>query len=567
MALTIEELVRAPALGLKLVAGRQNAGRQVLSVQTCDVDDPLAWMSSGTLLLRTEWGTEAISERDTRLIADLSDGGIAGLGIGVFALGTSPCDRLIEVADDVGLPLLTVPPRTSFQQVSTYVVAHNASDETYRLRRMVSLHDLLLTRFEDDGINGVMEAACSVLGVRIFLLGEGGEVQGAWPGTPPLAAHSQEPRELWNAYAAAAPSDGEGVMRTSRGIVQYAEVRCGEEWRGVLIGLGVSRAMGTDLDVSAMAYLRGLVQLFQAGASVTRSGQRESREALLAQLAAGEVPPHRIRAALARHSISHKDALVAALLHPHSTRTKPTYGVLDLAQRRKDVATAVLSAASDYLERRSVPFLSGWWEGVVALVLPSVPATSQAPAPDVPGVVRDLAEHLESSIAALEVSAGVSEPAASIQDMPAAFSHALQALQRAGSGDGSSRVILYRDLGVEQEVLDALPAPLLEKLRSRVVGRLSESDPDQAERLLEVLSTFLEHNGSVATTAAALFMHRNTLRRRIARVEGLLGVDLTVLRDLTEVRLGLRADEVIRSRGDRSRRPDSTSPAERPAAT
>jgi len=61
VTLTIQELVRAPALGLKLVAGRQNAARQVLSVQTCDVDDPLAWMSPGTLLLRTEWGIEAVS--------------------------------------------------------------------------------------------------------------------------------------------------------------------------------------------------------------------------------------------------------------------------------------------------------------------------------------------------------------------------------------------------------------------------------------------------------------------------------------------------------------------------
>lgn len=553
MPLTIQELVRAADLGLMLVAGRENAARPVLSVQTCDVDDPLAWTSAGTLLLRTEWGTESISERDAKRVAELSEGGIAGLGIGVYALGTSPCDRLVQVADEVGLPLLTVPPRTSFQQVSAYVVAHNASGETYRLRRTLSLHDALLTRFENDGIDGVMEAACSLLRGRILLLGDGGEVQGTWPGAPQDAAPLQEAKELWDAYVAVAPSDGEGAVETSMGSAYFSEIRCGEEWSGVLFCLGACGGTLADVDVRTVAYLKGLVQLYQAGAFVTLRRQRESREALLRRLATGELPAHRISAALARHSISHRDPLVVVLLHPSVTRARSTCGVLDLAQRRRDLATAVLASATEYLEHGMVPFLSGWWEGVAALVLPVVPSTNEPPGLDVSAVVQGLQEHLESSIASLEVSAGISDPRSAVRDMPTAFSHALQALQRAMmSAAGSGQVVLYSELGVEQEVLDALPSRLLEMLRFRVIGRLSEGDPDSADRLLEVLSSYMEHNGSVAATANALFMHRNTLHRRIARIEELLGVDFGVFRDVVEVRLGLRADEVLRSRGGTS---------------
>jgi DNA-binding PucR family transcriptional regulator len=164
-------------------------------------------------------------------------------------------------------------------------------------------------------------------------------------------------------------------------------------------------------------------------------------------------------------------------------------------------------------------------------------------------VVRALKQHLESSVASLTLSVGISEERSQVEEMPTAFSHARQALQRAlAGGEQRGLVVLYSELGAEQEVLDALPSDLLDMLRSRVIGRLSDADPDNAERLLEVLTSYMDHNCSAAETASALFIHRNTLRRRLTRIEDVLGVDFTALRDVVEVRLGLRADEVIRSR-------------------
>jgi PucR family transcriptional regulator, purine catabolism regulatory protein len=551
LPLTIEQLVRASSLGLRLVAGKQHAEQAVLSVQTCDLDDPLAWISAGTLLLRTNWGTDSISDRDAALVANLSKEGIAGLGIGVYALSTLPCDRLTEVADEVGLPLLTVPPRTSFQQVATYVVAHNASADTYQLRRTVSLHDMLLTRFENEGIDSVMETACSLLDAQILLLGDGGDVQGAWPSHSHKAASADKPERLWDAYVALASPASEGVLELGLGAVHFAEIRCGEEWSGVLFCLNGSGAGVADLDAGIVTYLKGLVQLYQAGAFVYRRTRREGREALLRQLASGDVPAHRLGAALAYHSISKSDPLVAVLLHPRTTRASLVPDVLDVTQRRRDLMTAALSAVTQYLEEHVVPFLSGWYESVAALVLPAASLREGSSGVDVLAVVRALKQHLESAVAPLTLSVGISEETSSVEEMPTAFSHALQALQRALSGDDeqSGRVVLYSDLGVEQKVLDALPSDLLDTLRSRVIGRLYEADPNNADGLLEVLSSYMNHNGSVAETASTLFMHRNTLRRRVARIEELLGVDLTVFRDVFEVRLGLRADEVIRSRG------------------
>lgn len=211
---------------------------------------------------------------------------------------------------------------------------------------------------------------------------------------------------------------------------------------------------------------------------------------------------------------------------------------------------AVLSSSAEYLEGQAVPFLSGWYEGFPALVLPVASSMGESSGVDVLAVVRALKLHLESSSAPLDLAVGMSEEASAVKEMPGAFSHALQALQRAvADSESTGGVVAYPDLGIEQRVLDALPNELLDALRARVIRRLSDADPNDADQLLEALSGYMNHNGSVAKAAGALYMHRNTLRRRIARVEELLGVDFNVFADVVEVRLGLRADEVIRSRG------------------
>jgi hypothetical protein len=63
--------------------------------------------------------------------------------------------------------------------------------------------------------------------------------------------------------------------------------------------------------------------------------------------------------------------------------------------------------------------------------------------------------------------------------------------------------------------------------------------------LLETLETYLEHESSVAGTAAALGVHRNTIAQRIRRAEHLLGVSLGQVDERLTLQLACR---VLRDR-------------------
>ncbi len=61
------------------------------------------------------------------------------------------------------------------------------------------------------------------------------------------------------------------------------------------------------------------------------------------------------------------------------------------------------------------------------------------------------------------------------------------------------------------------------RIRARVYGPLETDEPE----LARTLDALVEHHFERAATAAAIPVHRNTLRDRLARITALTGVDLS----------------------------------------
>jgi DNA-binding PucR family transcriptional regulator len=53
-----------------------------------------------------------------------------------------------------------------------------------------------------------------------------------------------------------------------------------------------------------------------------------------------------------------------------------------------------------------------------------------------------------------------------------------------------------------------------------------ESDRKRGAQLLDTLEGYLDHRGNVVATSRALFIHPNTLRQRLHRIERVSSIDL-----------------------------------------
>jgi GAF domain-containing protein len=125
----------------------------------------------------------------------------------------------------------------------------------------------------------------------------------------------------------------------------------------------------------------------------------------------------------------------------------------------------------------------------------------------------------------MRLTAGIGSVATSPEKTHTAIRHALVASQWAElAASGGSAIVRYEDVAH----LRLLPGVALEasadlKGLLDALSAVVRYDLDNGTDLAQTLDALLANSGSVAKTSAQLFIHRNTLRQRIQRIEELIG--------------------------------------------
>ena len=164
-----------------------------------------------------------------------------------------------------------------------------------------------------------------------------------------------------------------------------------------------------------------------------------------------------------------------------------------------------------------------------------------SPAPLHPGPVGAYAARLvraadEVGVGRFTFVAGVGGPVAGLEQAWASHRQAALAARVAGTGRG--KVAAWDDLGADA-VLVRLPLAEFEaETLPDGLRRVLAADRDG--RLVETLTTYLDHAGSVPATADALSIHRTTLYYRLNRIAEVGGVDLDDGETRLALHLGLR---------------------------
>lgn len=98
-------------------------------------------------------------------------------------------------------------------------------------------------------------------------------------------------------------------------------------------------------------------------------------------------------------------------------------------------------------------------------------------------------------------------------------------------------------------LLASVPEGVRRTFRDRLLGPLAEYDRQNDAELLPTLRSFLACHGSWSACARTLYVHVNTVRYRIGRIEALTGRDLSVLPDLVDFFLAVSQEEAAYSDG------------------
>ncbi len=87
------------------------------------------------------------------------------------------------------------------------------------------------------------------------------------------------------------------------------------------------------------------------------------------------------------------------------------------------------------------------------------------------------------------------------------------------------RHLRYDQLGVYKYLLRVPPGDPVRDKHADALRVLAEHDRRRNARLVQTLEEFLRQRGHVGETARSLYVHPNTLRQRLRRIEELTGLD------------------------------------------
>src|SRR5689334_4991768 len=534
-----------PDLGLRLLTDVAGMDRAILRAYTTDLPDPSRYLTQGDLVLTGLIWCRTPGDAD-RFVSALARAGVAALGAGE-ALGKVP-DEVLQACGRHGLPLLAVPAETSFADVTEEVARRLSGDRATEMTRVLGRRRLLLSAVADGaGLDAMFRLMSRELGAECWLLtGLGRVIGGTGPSLPrPLALR------LACEYLRADRKPATGVSVAGEGAGKYSLFGVGGEPR--ITGWFLACA-GSEQDWphelrESVAELAADVALERARLNAARTGDGKLAEAIVTTLASGGgdgAAPGEI-ASLMRAAGLPPDGryLVAAVTAEADRVTGPSteHWRCDLARElvwpaAEDALVAPLGDEILVL----VPAAGDWARDESRDEAPGEAADEVAPAAHrFAATIRAAQPVVESDRSRIRLAVGVSGPAESVTALPGALNEAGSARRLAAlRGTSAVSVVTSDEVTSHELLLATVPASVLRSFRERLLGPLLAYDDQHRAELLPTLREFLACSGSWNACAVRMYVHVNTVRYRIRRIEELTGRDLSRLDDQVDFFLALR---------------------------
>ncbi len=159
-------------------------------------------------------------------------------------------------------------------------------------------------------------------------------------------------------------------------------------------------------------------------------------------------------------------------------------------------------------------------------------------------MITDILTKIENCFPELIAQIGVGMATSNLADFRKSLKQAEQALLFMKDTQDGSGFCFFEQLGV-YKLLFKLEKKDLSAFYQETIGLLADYDTAHGTELVHNLKVLLEVNGNYNHAAELLFVHRNTLKYRLQKIEEITGRSLANSQDRTNLQMGIMAGRVL----------------------
>ena len=533
--LTVRELVHEAGLGLVLLTGEVGLDNAIQGIHLSDLEDPTPWMTSSMVLVTTGVTFAESPDVGLRLLDRLKERDAAALGVGVGHYMERVPDVIISRAQALRIPVFESPIAVPFRTIVKYVYNALASSDMHSLKRSLAMQTQLLDYLiEGRGVADLIANLSSMLHISTVLFDASGRVLAPAGGD----ARTQEiATRLWREYVRVDGVVGPvGALESAHHRLYYRKVQLNGAVERVLAATS-PQTSASELIETSLSFVQRLLALDLLRSQEQLVARRRVRSVLLDDFLSERGGSRELLRRLQEQSI---DPRLPWRLFYIEIESWVGDGPPGDERGTFALESAVLDVTDECLASSSLRFLSLLHDETV-VVLAAVDDISVDELRSVLAGLRGRLEGLTES----RVAIGCSTPSVGLARVQAAMNQGAEALQHALTvpGEGAR---LFEDLPRALRLLNGQDPETMGALHDRFIRPLATHDERHHTLLLPTLRALCANRLSAHKTAAALLIHRNTLHKRLRRIESILDVDLDSMDDVLELYVALHVGEVQR---------------------
>jgi purine catabolism regulator len=507
-------------------------------VNVMEVPDILDWVKPDELLLTTAYPLRDDRSGLEELVPRLAEHGLAGLAVKPARYIDALPAVMLVAADQLDFPLLELPPETALADIINAVLSLILNAQALRLERSAAIHERF-TRIvlSGGGLRELVGVLSELVSRPVAVTDRAGRL---------LARSAHFPRVDGDAPLLDHLEPTDGLTWTTLSLNQTV---CQVALQPVVVGPDCDAAVlvladpGDLADEDLMAVERAamVTALRLAQERMAAEADQRFRAVCLDELVTGPLTDEAVlreRALAFGWDLSLPRAVLVAEVESVAGRAfAELVGTPDeswTSQRLAEAARGALGPDVIVWERSA---------GIAAFVLDAGGPMGDSDA--LLAKATQLQAAARQRVDRVELTIGIGRVYAQPVGLRESYSEAVRALRTARGSGGGGQIASFARLGLERLLLSCSDVELRDFVAQTLGPVLEYETRHPGANRLETLRAFLAHGRTVADTARALYVHYNTVRYRLDRLEALLGPVVGDADHCLRLELALRARSLL----------------------
>ncbi|BCZ47505.1 transcriptional regulator [Clostridium gelidum] len=160
--------------------------------------------------------------------------------------------------------------------------------------------------------------------------------------------------------------------------------------------------------------------------------------------------------------------------------------------------------------------------------------------------LKEIQEAIIERVNGLSVSVGIGNAYEDLKMMKQSLNEAQLAIDSGKCQGLNNTIRKYKEIGIYRLLFSIENRIVLENYYLDILGPIIENNKNKDILSVQILETYLSENCNLTSTAEKLFMHRNTLKYRIKKIEEALDCDLHNFEQCMKVKMALYISKMLK---------------------